>query len=70
MNVVCFSESRRGDIDVTLAAHGHDSLGLNSALFAVLSVGRYTSSMINLLYVVLFNATCLFLAGRKHQANY
>ena len=47
MNVVCFSESRRGDIDVTLAAHGHDSLGLNSALFAVLSVGRYTSSMVN-----------------------
>lgn len=45
--MTCFSESRRGDIDVALAAHGHDSLGLNSAFFAVLSVGRYKSSMIN-----------------------
>jgi hypothetical protein len=43
----CFSESRRGDIDVVLAAHGHDSLPLNSAIFVILSVGRYKSLMIN-----------------------
>jgi hypothetical protein len=40
--VTCFSESRRSDIDVALASHGHDSLGLNSVLFAVLSVGSVT----------------------------
>jgi hypothetical protein len=45
--VTCFSGSRKGDIDVDLAAHGHDSLGLNSALCASLSVGRYKLSMIN-----------------------
>ena len=67
--MTCFSESRRGDIDVVLAADGHDSLGLNSELFAVLSVGRYKSSMINPFVHWWFNVTCLFLAGRHHQAN-
>lgn len=30
--MTCFSESRKGDSDVTLAVHGQDSLCLNSPL--------------------------------------
>ena len=66
--MTCFSEGRRGDIDVAVATHGQDSLGLNSALFAILSAGRYKSSIINpfVHWVVWCN---MFILSRKISSS-